>query len=153
MSSESIQVTKDGLDKLKAERHFLKTTKRKEIAERLEAAKALGDLSENADYQQAKEDSAWTEGRINLLEDLISRAVIAEAPEAGVVSIGSQVSVSQNGNQRVFTIVGATEANPAEGKISSSSPIGAALIGAHVGEEVVVKTPAGAVNYRVDAIE
>ena len=77
MASEAIQVTQEGLEKLKNELHELKTVRRKELAGRLEVAKDLGDLSENADYQQAKEDSAWTEGRINQLEDLISRAVIA----------------------------------------------------------------------------
>lgn len=151
--SEPIQVTKEGLDKLKAELQALKTVKRKEIAERLEAAKALGDLSENADYQQAKEDSAWTEGRINQLEDLISRAVVAASPRAGVVSIGSSVTVLVNGKQRTFTIAGSTEADPAHGKISAESPIGSALIGTKVGEDVMVNTPSGQVRYHVEKVE
>lgn len=152
MSSEPIQVTQEGLDKLKAELHELKTVKRKEIAERLEAAKALGDLSENADYQQAKEDSAWTEGRVNQLNDILSRAQVAEAPSGGIVSIGSSISVNANGQTREFKIVGATEADPAAGKISAESPIGSALIGAKVGDEVKIKTPAGEVVYKVENV-
>src|SRR3989338_4681591 len=141
--SEPIQVTKAGLEKLKAELVDLKSVKRKEVAERLEAAKALGDLSENADYQQAKEDSAWIEGRINQLNDLISRAIIADLPKEGVVSIGSVVTVLNGTVSRTFTIVGATEADPAQGKISADSPLGNALLGARVGDEALVKTPAG----------
>ena len=150
--SEPIQVTKAGLEKLKAELVDLKSVKRKEVAERLEAAKALGDLSENADYQQAKEDSAWIEGRINQLNDLISRAIIADLPKEGVVSIGSVVTVLNGTVSRTFTIVGATEADPAQGKISADSPLGNALLGARVGDEALVKTPAGPVRYQVESI-
>lgn len=153
MSSEPIQVTQEGLEKLKTELHYLKSTKRKEIAERLEAAKQLGDLSENADYQQAKEDSAWTEGRVNQLEDLVSRAVLADAPKAGIVSIGTTVTVRADGKTRMFVIVGATEADPGHGKISSESPIGAALLGAKAGDEVLINTPSGAVKYEVEKVE
>ncbi|MBI2552596.1 transcription elongation factor GreA [Candidatus Uhrbacteria bacterium] len=153
MASEPVQVTQEGLEKLKQELQYLKSVKRKEIAERLEAAKALGDLSENADYQQAKEDSAWTEGRVNELGGLISRAVIAGAPTAGIVSIGSTVTVSSGAQNRVFTIVGATEADPSHGKISADSPIGAALLGFKEGEDVLINTPAGAVRYKVVKIE
>lgn len=151
--SEPIKVTKEGLEKLKSELLELKTVKRKEIADRLEAAKALGDLSENADYQQAKEDSAWTEGRINELSDIISRAVIAEAPKGGTVSIGSTVTVAANGKIKQFSIVGATEADPAAGKISAESPMGSALLGSKVGDEVAVKTPGGEIVYRVERVE
>lgn len=153
MASEPIQVTQEGLEKLKQELLYLKSIKRKDIAERLEAAKALGDLSENADYQQAKEDSAWTEGRINELEDIVSRAVIANAPKAGIVSIGSTVKVSSGAQNRIFTIVGATEADPTHGKISADSPIGAALVGARVGDDILVKTPSGSQRYRVEQVE
>lgn len=152
MTAENIQVTQEGLDKLKAELQELKTVKRKEIAERLEGAKALGDLSENADYQQAKEDSAWTEGRINQLNDILSRALVADAPSGGIVSIGSSISVQANGQSRAFKIVGATEADPAAGKISAESPIGSALMGTKVGDEVRIKTPAGEVVYRVESV-
>lgn len=153
MAHEPIHMTDDGLQKLKAELQELKTVRRREIAERLEAAKALGDLSENADYQQAKEDSAWVEGRINQLNDLISRAVVAGAPTVGVVSIGSTVRVTSSSQEKEFSIVGATEANPSAGKISSDSPIGSALLGAKVGDEVTVKTPGGEVVYRVERVE
>lgn len=153
MASEAIQVTQEGLEKLKNELHQLKTIRRKELAGRLEVAKDLGDLSENADYQQAKEDSAWTEGRINQLEDLISRAVIADAPTAGVVSIGSTVTTHVNGQNRVFTIVGATEADPAHGRISAESPLGTALLGGKVGDDVLVQAPSGQVRYQIVKVE
>lgn len=153
MTSEPIQVTHTGLEKLKTELHELKTVRRKELAGRLEVAKDLGDLSENADYQQAKEDSAWTEGRINQLEDLISRAVIANAPEAGIVSIGSTVTVTVGAQTRVFTIVGATEADPAHGRISAESPLGTALLGGKIGDDILVNAPAGAVRYQIVKVE
>lgn len=146
-------MTKEGLEKIKAELQELKTVKRKDIAARLEAAKELGDLSENADYQQAKEDSAWIEGRVNELNDLISRAVIANAPQGGFASIGSTITIQAEGARRVFTIVGATEADPIHGKISCDSPIGAALLGAKVGDSVLVKTPSGEVEYQVVKVE
>lgn len=152
MASEPIHVTKAGLEKLKNELYQLKTVRRKELAGRLEIAKDLGDLSENADYQQAKEDSAWTEGRINELEDLISRAVIAEAPQVGVVSIGSTVTTTVNGQTRIFSIVGATEADPAHGKISSESPIGRALLNGKVGDDILVQTPGGPVRYHIEKV-
>lgn len=153
MSSEPVQLTQEGFDKLKIELHELKTVHRKEIAARLEVAKDLGDLSENADYQQAKEDSAWIEGRVNQLNDLISRALVAPAPQGGVASIGSTVNVQAEGIKRVFTIVGATEADPIHGKISCDSPIGSALIGVKTGNTVVVKTPAGDVEYAIVKVE
>lgn len=153
MSEGQIQVTQEGLEKLKTELHELKTVKRKEIAARLEAAKELGDLSENADYQQAKEDSAWTEGRINELNDLINRAVIAETSQGGIASIGSMVTTLVDGQPRIFNIVGATEADPANNKVSSESPIGAALIKAKAGDDILVKTPAGEVRYHVEKVE
>ena len=151
--AEPIQVTKEGLGKLKQELQELKSVKRKELSARLEAAKELGDLSENADYQQAKEESAWVEGRINELEDLVSRAQVADAPKAGIVSIGSTVTTGTSGQTRRFTIVGATEADPAHGRISAESPIGAALLGCREGDEVLVQTPAGSVRYQVTKVE
>lgn len=147
--TDQIQLTAEGLEKIKKELRDGKTIRRKELAERLQAAKELGDLSENADYQQAKEDSAWLEGRIQELEDIISRAVIADAPKSGIVSIGSTATVAVGTQTRVFTIVGATEADPAHGKISADSPIGAALLGCKEGEDVLINTPAGAVRYKI----
>ena len=153
MIDEILELTQEGLDKIKTELHQLKTVNRKEVANRLEAAKELGDLSENADYQQAKDDSAWIEGRINQLNEIISRAVVAQAPKIGIVSIGSIVTVRSNEKQSVLSIVGSTEADPLIGKISSESPIGNALIGAKTGESVMVNTPAGNVEYEVIDIE
>lgn len=153
MSFENINVTQEGLEKLKAELRELKTVRRKELAGRLEVAKELGDLSENADYQQAKEESAWVEGRINQLNDIINRAVVAHVAQSGIASIGSMVTTSVKGQTRVFNIVGATEADPIHGKISCDSPIGAALLGAKVGDSVTIKTPAGEVEYQVVKVE
>lgn len=151
--ADQIQLTAEGLDKIKKELRDGKTIRRKELAERLQAAKELGDLSENADYQQAKEDSAWLEGRIQELEDIISRATVAAKPTIGTVSIGSKVTTLSANQARVFAIVGATEADPAHGKISADSPIGSALLGCKEGEDVLINTPAGAVRYKVTKIE
>lgn len=153
MGSEPIHLTKEGLDKLRRELQELKGTRRKELAVRLEAAKELGDLSENADYQTAKEELAWVEGRIHELEDLVARAAVAEAPIAGVVSIGSTVTTDSNGQTRIFTIVGATEADPSHGKISAESPLGSALLNCKVGDDVLVQTPVGPVRYAVVKVE
>ena len=151
--SDQIQLTAEGLEKIKKELHDGKTIRRKELAERLQAAKELGDLSENADYQQAKEDSAWLEGRIQELEDIISRATVAAKPKSGIVSIGSSVTIVSGNTTRVFAIVGATEADPAHGRISSDSPIGRALLGGKVGDDVLVQTPSGQVRYQIVKVE
>ena len=131
----------------------LKTVRRKEVAGRIETAKALGDLSENAEYQEAKEESAWVEGRILELSDMLSRGVIAENTGADIVSVGRTVTVAVNGAERTFTIVGSNEADPAHGRISNSSPIAMALLGKHVKEDVEVKTPGGVQQFTVVRIE
>lgn len=151
--TDDIQLTKEGLEKLKAELQALKTVKRQELAARLSAAKELGDLSENADYQTAKEELSWVEGRINELEHMINRAQVVGAPTAGVVSIGSTVTTQVNGQTRIFSIVGATEADPSHGKISAESPLGAALLSAKEGDDVLVKTPTGQMRYTVVKVE
>ena len=131
----------------------MKTVRRKEVAGRIETAKALGDLSENAEYQEAKEESAWVEGRILELSDMLSRGVIAENTGADIVSVGRTVTVAVNGAERTFTIVGSNEADPAHGRISNSSPIAMALLGKHVKEDVEVKTPGGVQQFTVVRIE
>lgn len=151
--TDQIQLTAEGLEKIKKELRDGKTIRRKEIAERLQAAKELGDLSENADYQQAKEDSAWLEGRIQELEDVISRATVAAKPTTGIVSIGSTVTTISGNITRTFTIVGATEADPAHGRISSDSPIGRALLVGKVGDDILVQTPGGQVRYHIEKVE
>ncbi|MCK9360768.1 transcription elongation factor GreA [Patescibacteria group bacterium] len=144
-------VSPEYLEKLKAELHDLKTVQRRELANRIEAAKALGDLSENAEYHEAKDALGFIEGRILEIEDLFKNAVIVEHDaKAGTnVRVGSKVKVKVNGKEKSFEIVGSNEADPMAGKVSNESPIGMALIGAHKGDKVNVKSPAGATVYEI----
>lgn len=153
MSSDHYVLTPEGLEKLKEELHQLKTVRRKEVAGRIETAKALGDLSENAEYQEAKEESAWVEGRILELSDMLSRGVVAEDTRVDIVSVGRTVTVKVNGVERTFTIVGSNEADPVHGRISNSSPIAMALLGKHVNDDVEVKTPGGIQQFIILRIE
>ena len=124
--------------------------KRPDVVARITAARELGDLSENADYEAARHDQSFIEGRIQTLEDMIERASIIDEKQTGdAVHFGSTVVVERDGHQERFTIVGPTEANPREGRISHASPIGQALLGKRAGDEVVVTSPAGQTSYRV----
>ncbi|MFA6603541.1 MAG: transcription elongation factor GreA [Patescibacteria group bacterium] len=147
-----LYVSKAKLEAMKLELHFLKTEKRQEIAARIEKAKELGDLSENADYTEAKEEYSFTEGHIIDLADQIMRAEIIEVTKKDVVSIGARVKVNVNGKEKDLTIVGSTEASPLQGLISNESPIGKALIGKRAGDEVEVAAPSGPVRYRIISI-
>ncbi|KKT59745.1 transcription elongation factor GreA [Candidatus Giovannonibacteria bacterium RIFCSPLOWO2_12_FULL_44_25] len=150
MDQDSTYFSKEGLAKLKSELEHLKTKKRKEIADRLEYAKSLGDLSENSEYQEAKESQILNEGKIAELEDMLRRSVVVEHTRVDMVDIGSQVLVKdQNGNETNFIIVGSKEAAPGENKISHESPVGKALLGHKKFESVLVKTPKGAVEYKI----
>lgn len=144
-------VSAEFLEKLKEELRDLKTVKRRELADRIEAAKALGDLSENAEYHEAKDALGFVEGRILEIEDLLKHAQVIEhtAGEGTNVRVGSTVKVLVNGKEKTFEIVGSNEADPLSGKISNESPIGTALLGAHVGDKVNVKTPSGVTVYEV----
>ncbi len=144
-------VSAEYLEKLKAELHNLKTVQRRELANRIEAAKALGDLSENAEYHEAKDALGFIEGRILEIEDLFKNAVIVEHDaKAGTnVRVGSKVKVKVNGKDKTFEIVGSNEADPLAGKVSNESPIGMALLGTHSGDRVNVKTPTGTTVYEV----
>ncbi len=153
MADKLTYVTQEGLDKLQAELLDLKTNQRKDMAERLEAAKALGDLSENAEYHDAKESLAMVEGRIREIQDMLKNVALIEGTATGEkVIIGSTVGVEINGKQRTYTIVGSNEANPAEGFISNESPLGSAFLGRKIGELVSVETPGGENVYRVVTI-
>ena len=128
--------------------------KRKEILEALDAAKALGDLSENAEYFEAKEAQSLNENRIAELEELLKNAVVIKTPSAeDVVRIGSTIETKSNSNTEVFSLVGSAEAKPQEGKISNESPLGRAFLGKKAGDEVEVKTPGGIVKYKIIKIE
>jgi len=147
-------ISKEGLEELKKELQDLKTEKRREIAQRLLEAKSLGDLSENAEYLEAKEAQSALESRILELEEIIKHSRVIEKPSGkNYVSIGSTVEVKFDGRSREFTIVGSEEASPAEGRISNESPLGKAFLGRKMGEEIEVKTPKGKVRYKILGIK
>lgn len=143
-------VSPEFLTKLKDELKELKTVKRRELANRIEIAKSLGDLSENAEYHEAKDELGFVEGRILEIDDILKNAVVVEQESgASNVRVGTTVTVSVNGKEKTFTIVGSNEAEPLSGKISNESPIGRSLLGAKVGDHVEVETPSGATVYEV----
>lgn len=152
-------LTKDGLDKLKEELKYLKDTKRKEVAARIKEAISYGDLSENSEYEEAKNEQAFVEGRILELEEKVKHAqLIDEGFKAKkVVQLGSIVHLKNLSKAKdepeVYTIVGSTEADPIAGKISNESPVGSTLLGREVGDEVKVKVPAGVVEYKILKLE
>ncbi|MBI4363300.1 MAG: transcription elongation factor GreA [Candidatus Doudnabacteria bacterium] len=152
--NKKVLLTQDGLKKLQEELKVLKEERRKEIIERIQEAVAHGDLSENADYAQAKEEQAFIEGRIQELEEMVKNAeIIARNGNHQAVSVGSTVSLKTEGSTVKYTIVGSNEANPAAGKISNESLVGKSLLGAKVGQKVKVETPAGVNEYEVVTIE
>ena len=148
-------LTPEGKLKLEEELKHLTTTRRKELAERLNFAIKQGDLSENADYTAAKEDQAFLEGRIRTLENMLRHVSIIEGQTGGAVRIGSRVTVKEVGGEdnETFDIVGAAEANPVNGKISNESPLGRALIDRHIGDEVPIAAPGGKITFKIVAIE
>lgn len=146
-------LTEEGLEKLKSELKVLVNERRKEVIERIQEAVAHGDLSENADYAQAKEEQAFIEGRIQELEEMIKNAeLIKTNGDKNMVSVGSTVKVKINGQEKSYTIVGSNEANPAEGRISNESLVGQRLIGAKPGDKIEVTTPGGKVAYEIVGI-
>ncbi|MBP9718369.1 transcription elongation factor GreA [Candidatus Gracilibacteria bacterium] len=152
-------VTKEGFEKLKEELNFLKEVKRKEVAERLREAISYGDLSENAEYEEAKNEQAFVEGRILELEEKIKFAKIIDDQHKGViVQLGSRVviqNVSGKGKpeEEEYTIVGSTEADPINHKVSNVSPVGKALLDKRVGDVVKVTAPAGHIEYKIIKIK
>lgn len=147
-------LSKEGLEKIKNELEFLKTDKRKEIADSLAHAKSLGDLSENAEYKEALETMNITEDRIEKLEDIIKRAVIIEKSGGSTVQLGSSVKVKKETDGKIYDYVltGQEEADISSGKISNKSPIGVALVGKKKGDIVKVVTPAGEIKYAIENI-
>lgn len=148
-------LTQEKYDQLVKELDYLKTKRRKEVAENLEYAKSLGDLSENAEYQEAREMQANIEDRIMKLEAMLQSAVIVKMQHTEVVSIGSTVSLIRDGakDKVTYKIVGSEEADLSQGKLSINSPLGQALVGKKKGETLVAKTPGGNVSYKVVDIE
>ena len=157
MSPTVQYVSAEGLEKLKQELQELKMVKRRDIASRIEVAKALGDLSENAEYHEAKEAMAINEGRVHELEEMLkNNIVVIDTMKAGEnngsVRVGSKVTVLVNGKEKIFDIVGSTEADPVNGKISNESPIGSHLLDRKVGERIPVPSPGGTVVYEIKAV-
>ena len=153
MNNKPTYLSKDGLEKLRAELDEMTSVKRPEVAKRIHDAKEHGDLSENAEYEDAKNEQAFVEGRIQTLEALIKNAtIIDENHSTDHVQIGSTVAVESPDGEETFTIVGSTEAKPAEGRISNESPVGRALLGKKKGEKVVVRVPAGDFTYKIISI-
>lgn len=153
MNNKPTYLSKEGLEKLRAELDEMVTVKRPEVADRIHDAKEHGDLSENAEYEDAKNEQAFVEGRIQTLEALIKNAtIIDEHHSTDHVQIGSTVAVESPDGKETFTIVGSAEAKPAEGRISNESPVGRALLGKKKGEKVVVKVPAGDFTYKIIGI-
>jgi transcription elongation factor GreA len=150
VNTKTTYISKDGLDKLRAELAEMTNVRRPEIAQRIHDAKEHGDLSENAEYEDAKNEQAFVEGRIQTLETMIKNAsLIDEHTSTDHVQIGSTVKVKGEDGTETFSIVGSAEAKPADGRISNESPVGRALLGRRKGDKVVVKVPAGDFSYTI----
>jgi len=153
---KSYPMTKEGREKLLQELEYLKTVKRKEVVERIKVARSYGDLSENSEYDSAKEEQAFVEGRINLLEKMLRNAkIIDQNGDKNFVSVGAKVTIQEmpDGEVETYTIVGSAESDPMSQKISNESPIGSALIGKREGEIVNVPAPDGTIQFKILKIE
>lgn len=153
MTNTKIQFTKDGYKKLESELQELQTTQRPAAVERLQKARAMGDLSENSEYTAAKEELAFVEGRIKEIEELMKRAEVVESQPTRGISIGAEVTVEREGREETYSIVGEFEADPVQKKLSATSPIGQALIGKKEGDMVDVEVPAGKIHYKIIKIK
>lgn len=157
MIEKAYPMTAEGKAKLEAELEDLKVNKRKEIVERIKIARSYGDLSENSEYESAKDEQAFVEGRITTLEKMIRFAEIIEVQnvDSDLVSLGRKVTFVElpDGDEETYIIVGSAEADPLEGKISNDSPIAKALLGKHIGEEVIIATPGGDMNVKIVRVE
>ena len=158
MATKETILTAEGLIKLEDELNNLRTVRRQEVAERLKVAISYGDISENSEYDDAKSEQAFIEGRILELEQMINTATIIEDTankKKGVVSLGSVVVVKdmETGEEEVYTIVGTTEADPFENRISNESPVGAAILGQKVNTVVQVNTPVGELAYKIVKVD
>ncbi len=146
-------LTPERLEELKKELNELKTAKRDEVAERLKRAKELGDLSENAEYMEAREEQTQVETRIVELEDMIKNASVITHTNGNKAQIGSTIEVERDGKKMTYMIVGPNEADPLAGKISNESPMGKAFLGKTTGELVKVKTPGGEATYKLLSVK
>jgi transcription elongation factor GreA len=156
MAEQQTFLTREGQQKLEEELHRLQTVRRHEVAERLHAAMEEGDIDENAEYDDAKNEQAFVEGRILTLEMMLKNAVIIEGESVhhDAVTLGAIVTIVEGDNPpEEYHVVGAAEADPTQGKISNESPLGKALMGRCVGDSVQVNAPAGLLTFRVVAIK
>lgn len=157
MAEKEILLSPEGKKRLEEELNYLKTVRRREVAERIKAAREFGDLSENAEYEEAKNEQAFVEGRILTLEKILRHARTTEdgQKDTGVVEIGSTVTVKDLAHDKIlqYTIVGSQEADPVKKKISNESPVGRALLGHKPGARVLVSVPKGKVEYEILSIQ
>jgi transcription elongation factor GreA len=153
MNNKPAYLSKDGLEQIRQELEELVNVRRAEIAARIHEAKEHGDITENAEYEDAKNEQAFVEGRIQALSALVKNAVVIEENHSSThVQIGSTVTIQSKDGKESFMIVGSAEASPAEGRISNESPVGRALLGRKKGDEVVVTVPAGDSKYKILSI-
>jgi transcription elongation factor GreA len=153
MNNKPAYLSKDGLEQVRQELEGLVNVRRAEIAARIHEAKEHGDITENAEYEDAKNEQAFVEGRIQALSALVKNAVVIEENHSSThVQIGSTVTIQSKDGKESFMIVGSAEASPAEGRISNESPVGRALLGRKKGDEVTVTVPAGDSKYKILSI-
>lgn len=157
MNERKFPMTLEGKTKLEAELDTLKTVRRKEVVERIQIARSFGDLSENSEYDAAKDEQAFVEARISQVENMIRNSEIIEedAAHSTIVGLGKTVVFKElpDGDEEQYTIVGSAEADPFEGKISNDSPIAKSLIGKTIGDEVVVQTPGGDMKVKITTVK
>ena len=152
MLDKPVPLTQEGLEKLQRELEELRTVRRTEIAERIKYAKEFGDISENAEYEDAKNEQGMLEGRILTLEKLVRNAVLIEEHHDGFIAVGSTVTVKDDHGEEVYTIVGPAEVDMTAGRISMESPVGKAVMGRKVGDDVNVQTPAGQRRLKITKV-
>ena len=146
-------LTAESLNSFKKEYETLRTITIPEIAKRIDEAKQQGDLSENAEYHQAREDMSWAQGNLQEIDRIITNAQIIKNQKTGIVGVGSTIVVTTAGKAKTYTIVGPQEINPARGLISNESPLGEAFLGHQAGDTVTVTTPAGTLQYAINEIK
>jgi len=148
-----LYLTKEGLEKIKKELDELKNVRRPAVVSRIKTAKEFGDLSENAEYDDARNEQSFIEGKIRELENMLKQAkFVTEHAKSGKVFVGSKVTLHCDGEESIYEIVGANESDPSKGKISSGSPIAQALLGKQKGEALKIKTPGGEMECKVISI-
>src|SRR5207253_3439414 len=153
VNNKPTYLSREGLEKLRAELDEMVNARRQEVAARIHDAKEHGDLTENAEYEDAKNEQAFVEGRIQALEAIIKNAtIIDENHSTDHVQIGSTVTVKGEDGEETFMIVGSAEARPSDGRISNESPVGRALLGRKKGDKVAVRVPAGDFSYQITNI-